>query len=172
MGGAIVLEHLLRYPDGVAGAVVIASAARLRVAPEFLSVLRQGSYPLELITTAFAPHAPGSLVSEEREEVSRIEADIRYLDFLACDAFDRAAEVSGIKVPMLIIGGGRDRLVPPKHQYRLNETIPGSRILIIDDAGHMVMLEQPSAVNDALRGFIRSVLESMGPVPVREGCGQ
>lgn len=164
MGGAIVLDYVLRYPEGVAGAVVMSSAARLRVAPEFLLALRQGSYPLDLITAAFGPHAPGSLVSQEREEVNRVEPDIRYLDFLACDAFDRTAEASGIRVPVFLIGGGQDRLVPPRYQYRLNEIIPGSRILIIEDAGHMVMLEQPAAVNDALSGFISSVLGSLRPV--------
>jgi pimeloyl-ACP methyl ester carboxylesterase len=59
-----------------------------------------------------------------------------------------------IKVPALVIGGSADKLTPLKYARYLAEHIPDARLVIIEGAGHMVMLEQPEQVADAVREFV------------------
>ena len=69
---------------------------------------------------------------------------------LACDAFDRRADVSRIALPTLILCGDADRMTPVKFSQYLHEQIAGSQLVIVPGAGHMVMLEQPATVSEAV----------------------
>ena len=75
-------------------------------------------------------------------------------DFLACDAFDRRADVSRIATPTLILCGDADRMTPVKFSQFLHKQIAGSQLIVVPGAGHMVMLEQPAAVAEAVAHFL------------------
>ena len=87
------------------------------------------------------------------------EVDPRTLraDFLACDVFDRRADVSRIALPTLILCGDADRMTPVKFSQYLHEQIAGSQLIVVPGAGHMVMLEQPAAVAEAVAYFLTSL---------------
>jgi hypothetical protein len=71
----------------------------------------------------------------------------------------------GIRVPTLILCGGRDRLTAPALSQRLSQLIPGSRLLIQERAGHMLPLEAPEWVNQEILDFVRSVARcEVGPL--------
>src|SRR5690606_26672775 len=53
-------------------------------------------------------------------------------------------------VPTLVITSRGDVLTPEKHGRALADAIPGSEHVLIDNAGHMVMLEHPDTVNTEL----------------------
>jgi pimeloyl-ACP methyl ester carboxylesterase len=63
-------------------------------------------------------------------------------------AYDR------IKVPMLIIEGGGDKLLPPGWAAAIAAQIPSARSAVVPDAGHCPQIEQPVAINDLLLGFL------------------
>jgi len=63
-----------------------------------------------------------------------------------------------LTVPTLVIGGGRDRLLPVHHSRRLAETLPDVELLELPDVGHVAMLERPDEVSAALAAFARRVL--------------
>lgn len=63
-----------------------------------------------------------------------------------------------LSVPTLVIGGGRDRLLPVHHSRRLAETVPEVELLELPDVGHVAMLERPDEVSAALASFARRVL--------------
>jgi pimeloyl-ACP methyl ester carboxylesterase len=67
------------------------------------------------------------------------------------------ATIGTVRVPTLVVVGGDDRLTPPKYARYLAETIPGARLVEVADAGHFPQLEQPDAVNAALRAFLREL---------------
>jgi pimeloyl-ACP methyl ester carboxylesterase len=65
-------------------------------------------------------------------------------------------EARGIKAPTLIIWGKYDRLIDPANADRLHAVIPGSRKVIIDNAGHLPQLEQYSEFNRIVGEFLKA----------------
>jgi pimeloyl-ACP methyl ester carboxylesterase len=59
-----------------------------------------------------------------------------------------------IRVPTLLIVGEHDVISTPEEMQGMAAAIPGARCVVIPHAGHMAPLEQPAAVNAALREFL------------------
>ena len=57
-------------------------------------------------------------------------------------------------VPVLIVWGARDRLVPVHHGEQAHRDIPGSRLEIFENAGHLPQLEEPDRFVAALERFL------------------
>lgn len=58
-------------------------------------------------------------------------------------------------VPTLVMGGGRDRLVPRRRHEFVSQMMPFAQLQMIEDVGHLLPLEAPEAVTTALEGFLR-----------------
>ena len=54
------------------------------------------------------------------------------------------------KVPTLIACGDRDLITPAEHSEAMAAELPKSELVIVDGAGHLVQLEQPEIIDDAL----------------------
>lgn len=67
---------------------------------------------------------------------------------------ERVALIKQIKVPTLIIWGGRDRLVPPDHAQRFKADIAGSRLVVFDDLGHIPQEEDPVRTLVPVKAFL------------------
>ncbi|HEY4307180.1 MAG TPA: alpha/beta fold hydrolase [Gemmatimonadaceae bacterium] len=63
-----------------------------------------------------------------------------------------------IDVPTLIICGDEDALTPPKIAAQLAETIRGSRLEVLQGAGHLSNVERPAAFNTVMSEFLASLL--------------
>ena len=59
-----------------------------------------------------------------------------------------------IAAPTLIIWGKADRIVDAAYAQEFAKGIPGARVALIDDAGHLPHLEQPDAVTKAVQEFL------------------
>src|SRR5207302_9874583 len=59
-----------------------------------------------------------------------------------------------IKAPALILAGGKDLFTPPTVQQRMADLIPGSEIVWFGDGGHMLPIEEPEGIVDAMRDFM------------------
>ena len=59
-----------------------------------------------------------------------------------------------IRCPTLVLVGREDALTPPDLSREIADGIPGSRLEIVPDCGHLSTLERPQAVNDALRAWL------------------
>lgn len=66
---------------------------------------------------------------------------------------DSRAMLPAISVPTLVLVGEEDVLTPPDEAKALAAAIPGARLEVIPRAGHLANLENPDAVNAALRAF-------------------
>jgi pimeloyl-ACP methyl ester carboxylesterase len=156
MGGAIALEFALRSPARLAGLILVGTGARLRVAPEILTGIRddfRGTTEL-LAQWAHGEHVDPNLLRLYTRRLREVDPQTLRTDFLACDAFDRRADVSRIMTPTLIVCGDADRMTLVKFSQFLHEQIAGSQLIIVPGAGHMVMLEQPAAVTGATTQFL------------------
>jgi pimeloyl-ACP methyl ester carboxylesterase len=65
-----------------------------------------------------------------------------------------AGRIPEIKVPTLIMWGGRDRLVPPDDAERFHGDIAGSTLVIYDDLGHAPEEEDPARTVAAVEQFL------------------
>jgi pimeloyl-ACP methyl ester carboxylesterase len=159
MGGAVAQTLALARPGRLAALVLVGTGARLRVLARIVDLLRH--HPREgqslIRDLSFAPGAPREC-TEMVDRVLREGAPLVTLgDYLACDRFDVRDRLAAIRTPTLVLTGAEDRLTPPKHGRFLAETIPGARLVEIPAAGHFPHLEQPVAVNAAIREFLAHV---------------
>ncbi|MGK2882530.1 MAG: alpha/beta fold hydrolase [Mycobacterium sp.] len=63
-------------------------------------------------------------------------------------------------VPTLIVCGEQDLLTPPESSERMAAELPDSELVLVDGAGHLVQLEQPEIVNDALVRLVDRAMPS------------
>ena len=76
-------------------------------------------------------------------------------DCLASWLTDFRADLRNVDVPALIISGGRDRISPfLSTGSRLKVLIPGSTVILLDDAPHNLFWTHAEAVNRAILAFI------------------
>ncbi len=156
MGGAIALDIALNDPSRLAGLILVGTGARLRVLPAIFSVIRE-DFELAIQSMAgfmFGPAASAELIEEEKQLLSKSSADVMLKDFTACDSFDIMDRVGFIRVPALIVCGREDRLTPPKYSQTLHEKLSGSEIVLLDECGHMPMLEQSGKFDERVSSFM------------------
>lgn len=62
------------------------------------------------------------------------------------------------KVPTLVVVGGRDRVTPPAHGRAIAAALPDAELVEVADGGHVVALEHPDVVTEALVGLFDRAL--------------
>jgi pimeloyl-ACP methyl ester carboxylesterase len=67
---------------------------------------------------------------------------------------DDAQPGLGLKLPTLILWGGRDRLLPVDGAHRVQAAIDGSRLLVFDDLGHVPHEEDPARTVSPVMAFL------------------
>jgi pimeloyl-ACP methyl ester carboxylesterase len=159
MGGAIAQMTALTFPERVAGLVLVGTGARLRVAPAVLEgVLHEFEGTADLITRwSWAEGVPRDMVRLGRQALSETPPEVLHGDFVACDAFDVMARLGEVRAPTLVVAGTADRLTPHKYGAYLAEHIPDARLVTVEGGGHMMALEQPSVVIQAVIEFIKEL---------------
>lgn len=160
LGGAIILDYALHYPEDVSGLILIGTGGRLKVLPAFLESLEKGNVPKAFSDFLYSSKAPVEMLRRGKKEVLNTEPSIYYADLCACNEFDIMDKLHHINRPALIICGSEDQLTPVKYSRFMAENLPESRLKIIKDAGHMVMLEQPEELNRVITDFIRDLVEN------------
>ena len=137
-------ERLMRAP--VLGELALALANRPVVAYNLRHRLfaRGGRVAEQAIDDAWFPLAvPGT----RRAALAAIRSDPR--DYLGLE--------KRIRVPTLILWGREDRLFPSARASASWRGIPGSRLLVLPEAGHLPQREQPEAFGRAVAEFLSQV---------------
>lgn len=156
MGGAIAMLLALTYPELLEGLVLVATGARLRVLPEILDgLLKDKEAALRRITgLAFSSKSHPALVENGFNEMMKCKKEVIYSDFSSCEEFSLMGRVKEINTSTLILCGEDDLLTPPKFSEYLKAEIPDSKLVRVPDAGHILMVEKPDAVNKAIEAFV------------------
>jgi pimeloyl-ACP methyl ester carboxylesterase len=63
--------------------------------------------------------------------------------------------LGSVRVPALVVWGAADRIYPAEHGEAFAKAIPGARLVVLDEAGHLPQLETPSALLAAVLDFAR-----------------
>jgi len=86
----------------------------------------------------------------ERQSVAGIVGELRALR----DRPDSTPVLARIRVPVLVVAGDDDQLIPAAVMQEMAGTVPGARFVVIPGAGHLPPLEQPAALNRILADFL------------------
>lgn len=70
------------------------------------------------------------------------------------------ARIAEIRAPAVVICGTQDKMTPVKYSEFLAGKIANARLVLIEGAGHSVMIEQAELVNRALVEFVSSLTYS------------
>jgi pimeloyl-ACP methyl ester carboxylesterase len=69
--------------------------------------------------------------------------------------FDASRDVGEISSPTLVVHGAEDRYVPLANAVALAESIPNTKLRVLDGAGHLVFIEQAKEVNKEIIAFLK-----------------
>ncbi len=169
MGGRICLETYAHFPDRIATltlAGVHASFGEFTEAQrrEFVErrrkpLVEDGKTPAEmapaLARSVVGPDVPDSVFERIVASISALHVASYIKTIEATTRFDRSAILAGIAVPTLVIGGEHDSLTPPAMKRELASRIPGARLEILRNCGHMANMERPDAFNSVVLDFLR-----------------
>jgi pimeloyl-ACP methyl ester carboxylesterase len=169
-GGTLALELAVRHPsiprslvpaDGYAG--WSGSFPPEVVAQRLSQSLPDLELPAEQVVAKWVvpgfltPSAPASVVDELGAIVADFDPEGMRVMIGALAEADLRGGLPGITVPTLLIWGDRDVRSPLSVAEDLLARIPGSRLVVLDGAGHLSHVEAPERFNDEVRGFLRSI---------------
>jgi pimeloyl-ACP methyl ester carboxylesterase len=168
MGGMIAQEFALQFPHRVRSLILGCTAAggptAVRAEPEVTQLLMsRGQMTPEQAAEAAVPFiydsgTPRARIDEDlaarKDWLVRPEAYINQLmGILAWEAYSR---LERINVPTLVIHGEADRLVPPANGKLIAARIPGAKLVLIPNAGHIFSTDQPDAAHRPVLEFLNS----------------
>ena len=179
LGGGIAMQFAYQFPEITERLVLVSSGG---LGPEVSPVLRAAALPgadLFIAATAAAGRSVGAALARglaaaglrptaDIAEVARGYASLadpgRRAAFLATlrsvigvggqrvYAGDRLYLAEGM--PVLIMWGARDPIIPVRHGEHAHQAIPGSRLEIFNRVGHLPQLEAPGRFVAALERFL------------------
>jgi pimeloyl-ACP methyl ester carboxylesterase len=134
--------------------VVPAAVAGLARMPRLVDRSRRLGNDLQQVVVqrySFASPVPEAVVRLTAEMIASTPIDVvaEYLPtFDLHDKHDALAALDGIET--LVLSGADDLLTPPEHSEEIVRRLPGAEQVLVPDAGHLVMLEHPQVVTDAI----------------------
>jgi len=175
MGGFVAAETAIQFPKRVERLVLVSAAgitsSDLRRAPVMawgrMAMMAGSRSAAERRMALLRPRLRHAVYSTIVRHPTRIPLDLLFeisqgagrpgfrgaleaiLDY---DFRDRLSDIS---CPTLIVWGDQDMLVPVADADEYERTIPGARKVLLEDTGHVPMLERPRTFNRALLEFIR-----------------
>jgi pimeloyl-ACP methyl ester carboxylesterase len=176
-GGTVSMQFTLQHPDRVQALILVDPAVYeggggpswLRpfyktpqmnhLGPLIVRSIQNSG--LDLITTAW--YDPSKVT---------LETLTGYTKPLRAESWDRAlwyftaaSQSSGLPehlgeftLPVLVITGDTDKIVPTANSVRLAGALPNARLVIIPEAGHVPQEEQPVLFMEAVDGFLKTIL--------------
>jgi 3-oxoadipate enol-lactonase len=167
IGGMTGMRLAARHPDRIAAQVLISTSARgetvvkrLRYAALAAAARAVGVGPLapRISPIMFAPATLRERPELVREwegywKQSHVPSILAVLEALNARA-DITAEISRVRCPTLVVHGARDAAIPLERAQSLARAIPGSELLVLPEAGHLLSLEAPDALFEAIERFL------------------
>jgi pimeloyl-ACP methyl ester carboxylesterase len=147
LGGAVIQSYYFKYPNDVTALLLIGTGGRLRVLPSILDIVKNNY-------SKFVEDMEDNL----KKEFLKTPGNVCYDDFKICDEFDILDKTDLIEVPCLILVGKEDVMTPVKYSEFFHKKINNSELVIIDNAGHLAMIDQPQKLNEAIENYINNCL--------------
>ena len=180
LGGLVALATVWKLPRRGAGApkalILIATPVYPIPYPRFVAVFRDRSLLgglVDLLPSRLKAERvlrglffdPGKVTPamvtayarnlEDPQALEGIRRTARQLDLQDLEKF--AATYRGLDLPILVIGGAADPVVPPEHLQRFVAEVKHATLVMVPRCGHLLLDECPVAVERAIAGFLRGL---------------
>ncbi len=97
---------------------------------------------------SFASPVPRSVVRYTADILLSTPLDVVNDYLQTFDGFDKRPALLEFRHAVVLVFNGReDILTPPSHSELIVEGIPGAEHIVVNDAGHVIMLEHPDLLN-------------------------
>ena len=165
MGGYVAFSLLRRHADRVRSLILIdtkaeadsdeAKAGREKTA-ELVASQGMEALAATLVDKVLSPTPSEEVRDKVRQMMLDTPAETAAAHALAMrDRADYTEDLPNIGIPVLWIHGEEDQLMPIDPARASAEKVPGATFVPIPKAGHVSPLENPEAVNDAIRAFLK-----------------
>ncbi len=171
-GGMVAQEYAARRP--IRALALISSVARLE--PDMLDYvvwylppvlwrrllftenpLTRRLYRKVFFSDATPDEVYEEFIEDNRDYLESLPSHVfRYLKYFR--GYDASRSVHRVGCPTLIVVGEDDRVTPPRHAEALHRLIGGSRLEIVQQAGHMVLYEKPRLLAALVLSFLDDIL--------------
>jgi pimeloyl-ACP methyl ester carboxylesterase len=158
MGGLVVQLLALEHPEVVERLIIIDSSAKFQKLGDLQDHIRDNPMEagLELLNRLLSPKMLAEENLSSLMKYFKVDANfdpsILADDFDALNEIDLTKRIREIKAPTLIVCGADDMLAPSS--TILHDNIEGSTLVLIPEAAHMPMIEQPEKFNKIILDFI------------------
>ena len=182
MGGYVAFEIMRQAPERVRALALLSTTARpdtpeATAAREELIELAETDFPavIERLLARFA-HPDHANTPEVGGVFQSMASGLGYEVFVRqqraiIGRADSRPTLAGIKCPTLILCGREDLVTPPEVHHELAAGIPGARLEIIEECGHLLPLEQPEQVTAILRDWLSERVGAPRPDPAGSVTG-
>ncbi len=162
MGGFIAFEVLRRAPERIARLALLDTSARPEAPAQTERRLQQiGLTQAGRYDETIALQFPQLVHPDRRSDAGLLEIYRLMCEETGPEVFirhqhaimarpDSRPGLGAIRCPTLVLVGDVDELTPPAHAEEMAAAIPGARLVVVPDCGHLATLERPAAVNAAL----------------------
>lgn len=167
MGGYVLFAFWRRHPARVRSLIFIDTKAEAdtsegKAGREKIAdlVASKGMEPLhtDLDQKMFGAQPSDDVRAKVKGMFLNVPPEVAAADALAMrDRPDSSGDLAGITVPVLWLHGEEDKMMPVDGGKATAAKIPGARFVSIPGAGHMSSMENPDAVNEAIREFLKGV---------------
>lgn len=166
-GGYVAQQVAVQVPHRVDGLVLVGAPRSLQGRPAFADDVDRLTDPVdpswveESLTWFPRYHnVPGWYIKDRIRDGLSVPAHVWIAGLTGLTTAVPPSESGTITAPTLIIWGERDELLPLQDGYLLAAAIPGSRLIVYDDTGHLVLWEQPERVATDLTDFVAGLSTS------------
>lgn len=160
LGGAVALQCALDGGPRVRGLVLVGAVVRDPVPDEYLEFARrlsEGKERRRFPREGYAVATPPEIMRRGFMEDLKTDPRATYGDLRAARACDLSEALSGLDLPTLVVVGEEEAEQIVAQADLLIERVRGAHKVTIPKAGHMVLIEQPDALCEAVTGFLREL---------------
>ncbi len=162
MGALIALATAAAAPARVERLALLGAAVPMAVNDDFLDAARRNDHlAIELMNDwahGRAAHLGGAkvpglwMVGNDIRLVERAADGVLYHCLKICNDYqDGLAAAAKVACPTVLVAGQRDLMTPPRAARPLAEALPEVEMKVIADCGHIMMVERPDELLEALK---------------------
>ncbi|MFJ6024291.1 alpha/beta fold hydrolase [Brevundimonas sp. NPDC092305] len=156
MGGYVARAMAYEAPERVCALALIGSSSRGQPAPPPSEITnRFGSLSVKAVSRSLHPdHATPDLIDRVRAMSARLGHEV-FQPQSRMERFDDTDRLGEISCPTIVMAALEDKLRSIDESRVLQEKIRRSTLTIVEHCGHLIPMEQPAEVVNAIRQLIR-----------------